>query len=531
MEWIQRKLGYEGLFVVEPIGRSGGWAILWKEKDQATLNSYSKNHIDIKVHVGDNNVWRLTGFYGEPNRSQRKKTWDLLQNLARDSNLPWCVIGDLNNVVTQDDKKGVADYPNWLIEGFNQALMDTGLRDIDLIGHQFTWERGRGTDEWMEVCIDRAFILQDWLDVFTLAKLHNLEDSSTSSDHSPILLEPIPVVHMYVRRSFYFENAWLSEPMCAQIVRDNWTGYQNMGVLDKIRICGEKLGSWGKKITSKFGKRIKLCKDELKQLRSKRDAIYVERFKEVKKQLYKIFDQQEIFWRQRSKQLWLKAGDQNSKYFHAMASARKRSNQIHKLQNKWDEWVEWDDGLQDLISDYFKNLYATDEPDWGEVIDNIPTTITVAQNIKLVKPVTNEEFKNALFQMHPDKAPGPNGMTPTFFQKNWQIVGNDVVNVVKEFFRDGTGMQELNRTNVVLIPKKKDPRRITDMRPISLYNILSRIITKVMANRLKFFLGEVGSDTHSAFISGRLISDNIMVSYEVMHYLKRKRRGKKGILH
>lgn len=50
-------------------------------------------------------IWRLTGLYGEPDRTQRRKTWDLLQNLAKDSNLPWCVIGDLNNVVSQDDKK------------------------------------------------------------------------------------------------------------------------------------------------------------------------------------------------------------------------------------------------------------------------------------------------------------------------------------------------------------------------------------------------------------------------------------------
>lgn len=199
---------------------------------------------------------------------------------------------------------------------------------MDLVGHQFTWERGRGTAEWMEVRIDRDLVSQDWLNIFTLAKLHNLEDSSTSSDHSPILLETIPVVHRPGIRRFRFENAWLSEPMCVQIVRDNWTGYNELGVMDKIQICREKLGNWGKEITNKFGKRIRLCKGELNQLRNKTDAISVARFKEVKKQLHRIFDQQEIFWWQRSKQLWLMAGDRNNKYFHAMASARKRSNQI-----------------------------------------------------------------------------------------------------------------------------------------------------------------------------------------------------------
>lgn len=110
------------------------------------------------------------------------------------------------------------------------------------------------------------------------------------------------------------------------------------------------------------------------------------------------------------------------------------------------------------------------------------------------------------------------------------MVGNDVIKLVSNFFREGTGMQELKRTNVILIPKKKDPMKVSDMRPISLSNVLSKVITKVLMNRLKIFLGDVVSDTQSAFILGRLISDNIMVLYEVMHYLKRKRRGKEGYM-
>lgn len=106
------------------------------------MRTFSQNHIDVEVKVVDMNNWRLTGIYGEPNRAQRRNTWDLLRNLARDSNLPWCVIRDLNNVVSQDDKKGAAPFPRWLIEGFNQTFIDTDLRDMELVGHQFTWERG-----------------------------------------------------------------------------------------------------------------------------------------------------------------------------------------------------------------------------------------------------------------------------------------------------------------------------------------------------------------------------------------------------
>lgn len=78
------------------------------------------------------------------------------------------------------------------------------------------------------------------------------------------------------------------------------------------------------------------------------------------------------------------------------------------------------------------------------------------QNAKLIKPVTAEEVKNAVFQINPDKAPGPDGTTPAFFQKYWPIVGGDVVELFTNFFWNGDIMVGLNETNIVLIPKKKN---------------------------------------------------------------------------
>lgn len=132
--------------------------------------------------------------------------------------------------------------------------------------------------------------------------------------------------------------------------------------------------------------------------------------------------------------------------------------------------------------------------------------------------------------MNPDKAPGPDGLTPGFFQKHWAIVGSDVVRLVRSFFSTGEILQNLNATNIVLIPKKKSPTMVSKLRLIALCNVLMKIITKVMATRLKEVLNVVIYDTQSAFIPGRLISDNIMASYEIMHYLKGKRVGNDGFM-
>lgn len=69
--------------------------------------------------------WRLTGFYGEPDRSKRRNTWELLRILYRDCNLPWCTVGDMNNISTQADKRGDAPCPQWLLDGFNDTLEET----------------------------------------------------------------------------------------------------------------------------------------------------------------------------------------------------------------------------------------------------------------------------------------------------------------------------------------------------------------------------------------------------------------------
>lgn len=96
----------------------------------------------------------------------------------------------------------------------------------------------------------------------------------------------------------------------------------------------------------------------------------------------------------------------------------------------------------------------------------MPRAITAEQNEELVKQVEEIEVKTTLYQMHPDKAPGPDGMTPAFFQKHWKIVGKDIVDMVQRFFTSGELCRELNATNIVLIPKKKGPTSMGDLRPI-----------------------------------------------------------------
>lgn len=95
--------------------------------------------------------------------------------------------------------------------------------------------------------------------------------------------------------------------------------------------------------------------------------------------------------------MWLKAGDKNNRYFHTSAVTRRRNNHIHKLQNSSGVWLDWNEGLADLISNYFQGIFTASGAVWETVIDNVPTSITEEQNADLLKEVTVDEVKNALF--------------------------------------------------------------------------------------------------------------------------------------
>lgn len=123
--------------------------MLWRYKDEIFLCSYSKNHIDVTVRDHESNIWRLTGLYGEPDRSKIMEIWQLIRTLASNNLLPWCLIGDANSVYSQIDKKGGKPYLQRLIQGFQEVLEDCRLIDMNLQGHQFSWERGVGSENWI----------------------------------------------------------------------------------------------------------------------------------------------------------------------------------------------------------------------------------------------------------------------------------------------------------------------------------------------------------------------------------------------
>ncbi|GJS97983.1 hypothetical protein Tco_0819153 [Tanacetum coccineum] len=135
----------------------------------------------------------------------------------------------------------------------------------------------------------------------------------------------------------------------------------------------------------------------------------------------------------------------------------------------------------------------------------------------MVREISNQEVKDAIFSIGDDKSPGPDGFTAAFFKEAWNIIANDVYLAVREFFRNGTLLKEINHTIIALLPKVKSPSRVNDYRPISCCNVLFKCISKIIANRIKHSLKTIISPNQSAFIPGRSITDNILLTQELMH--------------
>ncbi|XP_031124326.1 uncharacterized protein LOC116027040 [Ipomoea triloba] len=143
--------------------------------------------------------------------------------------------------------------------------------------------------------------------------------------------------------------------------------------------------------------------------------------------------------------------------------------------------------------------------------------------------VSLEETRVALFDMSPLKAPGPDGFHAKFYQSAWQIVGRSIFKQLENFMSSGKIEKGINDTLIALISKNNSPSNASQYRPISLCNVIYKIITKVMTNRIKPILRRLIGHEQSSFVPGRQITDNILIYQEVIHSMRNK-QGKKSLM-
>lgn len=435
-------------------------------------------------------------------------------------------LGDFNDLLFASDKDGSNPHPQSLLDGFGKAIEDCQLSELGLSGGRFTWEKSRGTNGWVREKLDRAFASVGWWLKFPLCSLKVFHTSV--SDHNPILLELFHVNMSKKVFRFRFENIWLKEVNFIKDVSAVWKELPVAHLLPKLLSVSAYMARWGRTFFHKFREKIKSHKANLDRLVDCTDESSVKEYMLERDKLNNLLFQEEIYWKQRAKLFWLTEGDENTRFFHSSASARKRTNKINGLSNENGDFVSDQEGMAAVVETYFTELFAGEVEDMEleQIIGH--RMISQEQNLQLIKDFSFEEFTIATKQMHPDKASGPDGLNPAFFQNFWPVMGKEIFEYCKDWLHTKKFPGELNSTNVVLIPKKENASCMKDLRPIALCNVLYKILAKVLANRLRDVLPEIISENQSAFIKGRSITDNVLVAFEVIHHMRRKNRGNEG---
>ena len=137
----------------------------------------------------------------------------------------------------------------------------------------------------------------------------------------------------------------------------------------------------------------------------------------MRKEINEMLATEEVIWKQRSRALWLKFGDKNTKFFLATASQRWRTNKIEGLDDE-GVWLDSQDDIERVILDYFTNIYSSGHLSSFEAsLRAVSQRVTPKMNEALLCEFRDDEVSLALNQMHPTKAPGSDGMSPIFYKK------------------------------------------------------------------------------------------------------------------
>jgi hypothetical protein len=220
----------------------------------------------------------------------------------------------------------------------------------------------------------------------------------------------------------------------------------------------------------------------------------------------------------------LQCRDLNTKCFHSSTLIKKWSNVVNFLKTLDGAWVSNRTKIGGNFVTHFSNLFSSTTPPIDEdMLGLFEPVISIEDNFYLCAIPTNEEVVHALSSLGFTKAPGLDGFTGLFFKKYWPVVKTEVLGYIRNFLLNHILLQEQNHTHIALIPKQSGSHTIHHFKPISLCNIVYKIITKILANRLKSMLPKIISPMQSAFVPSKNIQDNTILTHELLHSFKNKR--------
>ena len=229
-------------------------------------------------------------------------------------------------------------------------------------------------------------------------------------------------------------------------------------------------------------------------------------------------DPQSPFWQQRGKVKQCVLGDENTAYHHQCATIRLQKFKIRSLIHNGLP-VFSHSGKDLVLHEFYSNLLGTTTPytfsfDLNSLF--LSSTLDSAQSASLVRPFDATEIRLALLGMNSNASPGPDGFGPAFFKHFWELTKDNLTSFISDFSSRRSDLARINKSYIVLIPKKPGACAASDYGPISLQNTSNKIASKALTSRLQPLIPHLIHADQTGFIKGRSISENFVYAADII---------------
>lgn len=507
-------------------GNSGGIINMWRSSLFSLSYTFSG-----KGFLGICGVWTETNspcivvniyIYSSCLLADKKQLWAnlVMSKLGFGCDL-WFLVGDFNAVKSSSERRGSRQYSMNL---FKEFIDDMKLIDLPVLGKLFTWFKPDGSAMSR---IDRFLLLEGWLTKWSRAALWIGERDV--SDHCPIILKGECL--NWGPKPFRFNSCWLQHVNFKSFVEESWADLRVVGrniycFKEKLKLLKARIKVWNVEVFGNLDTQLKHLVQDLNELDAKASIEILSeedlsKRRRITNDLWKVQKMKDSLMFQKARSRWLKEGDSNSAYFHSCVNYHRRKNNIVAIQAR-DSWVEGVDSIKNEVKNHFKALYAAQNRP-RPLLEGISfKSLSHDENTWLCAPFTTDEIKETIWSCDGDKSSGPDGFNFTF-KKFWTTIKVEISLLIEEFFNNSVLLCGICSSFIALIPKRDNPQRINDYRPISLIGSIHKLIPKMLAARIKKVIGNLISRSQSALVEDRQILDGVLAINEMVDVAKKKR--------
>ncbi|XP_074305950.1 uncharacterized protein LOC141641178 [Silene latifolia] len=461
--------------------------------------------ITVKVdELTSGDSFNLSVVYGSNDEGERVALWDHLKDMKVRYQGPW-VLNFNERIGREVTGAEVAD--------FRGCVDFCGLMDLKGQGAFFTWTNKQAPSTRGYSRIDRFLVNDDWMDLYPGAYVHFLPEGLF--DHNPCVCYRRNS-GITRKRQFRYYNMWSLDAEFKNVVQQSWSasisGTPMYNVVTKLKNLKGPLKALNRNGFSDVDKSMGIARALLEDVQLKlqsnpSDSDLINAECEAADSYRHLCKIQHSFLSQKAKVDWLHFGDDNTRFFHSHIRAKQVHNRVLTIQGV--DGVQYTDldKIEDAFLVYYKSLLGS----------SMPTTPVHSPTVRKGKLVTQEHCSILLAE-----APGPDGFSSQFFKDSWEIVGEDTIAAIKNFFQTGKLLKQVNTTNITLIPKSSNPTSVLDFRPIACCNTLYKALAKVLCKRLSKILPDIVSESQGGFVQGRNIVANVLICQDLVRLYNRK---------